>query len=557
MAFLRDPATTREWPLRGKITLIGRDPSCDVVIGTDRTSWRHALIVHSNQGYAIEDLDSVNGTFVNGRRIQTRTLLRSLDRLDISGLTAIFHDDGGATPAPSPAALPIRQPAPTAQGGTAPSNAESEEPASILTSLDVSNGGRLEVRPETKLQTVLEISKVLGNWGRFDDAMPRILDSLFTIFPHADRGFILLRDDETGQLLCKASRARPPLEDVGPAVSQSILNHVLTTGRAVLSADAGHDERFDPAQSIQRYRIGSILCVPMIGQDGARLGVLQIDTRDKRHPFCEEDLEVLISASTQTARAIELSELHREQNDLEAAQRIQKSFLPPAPPVVEGLRFFDYYAAARRIGGDYYDYIPLPGQRLAVAIGDVSGKGAPAALLMARLSAAARFCLATESTLTQAVSRINTTLAQLEPDRFITFLVLVLDLADSSLTVVNAGHPPLLRRLGLDKRVDEVGDAAIGLPLGVFDRPYEETRMTLEPGDVLVLYTDGITEARNPRGDFFGLERLTSIVQTGPEEVDALGQAILKEVRHFAGNRPQSDDLTLVCLTRLKEVRKT
>src|SRR5262245_26087156 len=102
MAFLRDQNTAREWPLRGKITLIGRDPSCELVIVTDRTSWRHALIVHSSQGYAIEDLDSVNGTYVNGRRIQTRTLLRSLDRLEVSGLTATFHDDAGG-PAATPA----------------------------------------------------------------------------------------------------------------------------------------------------------------------------------------------------------------------------------------------------------------------------------------------------------------------------------------------------------------------------------------------------------------------------------------------------------------------
>jgi serine phosphatase RsbU (regulator of sigma subunit) len=426
-----------------------------------------------------------------------------------------------------------------------------EELAGILTSLEVGDGGRPEVRPEAKLKAVLEISRALGAGLRLDDALPKILESLFVIFPQAERGCVLLLDPDTGQLVCKAARSRQASEPGPLPVSRGVLNHVLTTGRAILSADAGHDERFDPYQSIQRFRIGSLMCVPLLSPGGGRLGVIQLDTKDRRQPFNEEDLEVLISATTQLARTVELARLYQERSDLEAAIRIQKSFLPEERPESEALAFWDYYQAARQIGGDYFDYIPLPGGRLAVALGDVSGKGVAAALLMARVSAAARFCLATEPTVPEAVRRLNTILTQHNSaDRFVTFLVLEIDLNDFSLTLVNAGHPPLLRRRGAARALSELGDTIVGLPLGLFDRPYEEMKLTLEPGDTMILYTDGLTEARDPQGDFYGIDRLRAVVKDGPEEVPALGEAILDDVRRFAAGRPQSDDLTMVCVGR-------
>lgn len=562
MPVLREVSSNREYPLRGKITLLGRDPSCDIVASTERTSWRHAVIFFSRQGYAIEDLDSVNGTFVNGRRIQQRTTLRPSDRVEIPGLQVIFADDSLA-PAPTsstpmPSLREEEDPPPSnvlaalERSANLPAPLDTDD-LSILSSLEVGGVGRLEVRPEAKLRAILEISQALSDTLQLNEALPRVLDRLFTIFPHADRGFILLRDSETGQLSCKAERNR--LSGVGGELplSQGILNLALSSGRAILSADAGHDERFDPYQSIHRFRIGSIMCVPIVSASDEKFGIIQIDSRDKKHPFCEEDLEVLISATTMTARAVELARWHRQQSDLEGATRIQKSFLPSRRPQIPGLSFFDYYASARLIGGDYFDYVPLPGHRLAVALGDVSGKGIAAALLMARLSAAVRFGLATESSVAQAVCFLNTLMMQVDADRFITFLTAVIDLNDYSVTLVNAGHPPLLCRSGADGQVREIGENEIGLPLGVFDRPYEEVRLRLEPGDSLVFYTDGITEARNPQGDFYGVDRLRALVQSAPEDATLLGEAILEDVRRFAADRSQSDDTTLVCLTRQYE----
>ncbi len=218
----------------------------------------------------------------------------------------------------------------------------------------------------------------------------------------------------------------------------------------------------------------------MLSSSGAVLGVIQLDTEEVRTPFREEDLEVLASATTQAAHAVELARLHQERRDLEAATQIQKSFLPATRPRVPQLHFFDYYSSARQIGGDYYDYIPLPGDRLAVALGDVSGKGVAAALWMARLSAAARFSLASEADAPTALRRLNLALTQPgADDRFVTFTAAILDLATYGVTLVNAGHMPPLRRRPGRAGVEEVGDPIVGLPLGVMDKPYEQTAFAL------------------------------------------------------------------------------
>ena len=521
-AVLRELTGAREHPLRGKVTLLGRDPACDVVVRTDQTSFRHAIIVQSGGAFYVEDLESVNGVFVNGRRVPGRAPLRPGDRLEIPGLAATLQT---ATAQPAP--------------------------QDTLATVAMSGGGRLEVKPEVKLRAVLEISRCVSTALDLKDVLPKILECLFAVFAQADRGFILLQDPGSGQMVPRAVRGRRTPDADTPAVSRNIIQQVVSTGQAVLSADAGADARFDPNQSIRHFNIRSIMCAPLLGSSGEVLGVIQLDTEKVGTPFREDDLEVLASATTQAAHAVELARLHQERRDLEAATQIQKSFLPASRPQVPGLRFFDYYSAARRIGGDYYDYIPLPGDRLAVALGDVSGKGVAAALLMARLSAAARFSLAAEPDAASALRQLNAALTQPgADDRFITFLAMVLDLKTYGVTLVNAGHMPPLRRRAGRADVEEVGDAIVGLPLGVMDKPYEQMTFPLERGDLFLLYTDGVTEARNPRNDQYGLDRLRQVMAAGPTDPEGLGAAVLADVRRFAAGRPQGDDLTIVCFGR-------
>ena len=180
----------------------------------------------------------------------------------------------------------------------------------------------------------------------------------------------------------------------------------------------------------------------------------------------------------------------------------------------------------------------------------MSGKGVPAALLMARLSAAVRFCLATAPTVAEAVRELNSALPHGPgDDRFVTFVVGVIDLGRFTLTLANAGHMPPLRRRG-GGVIEPVGDEVVGLPLAGIDMPYEEAVIPLQPGDNFVLYTDGVTEARGVAGDFYGAERFQAVVAAAPNDPEAIGAAIIADVRRFAGERPQGDDLTVVCFGR-------
>src|SRR5439155_4365144 len=146
--------------------------------------------------------------------------------------------------------------------------------ASVMSSLDLAGDLRLAVKPEAKLRAILEIARDLSNTLDLKVVLPRILESLFSIFPQADHGFILLRDPNTGQLVPRATRHRHDPDADAVAVSRNIVNHALANGRAILSADVGSDTRFDPTESIKQLRIRSIMCVPLLGHAGACLGVI-------------------------------------------------------------------------------------------------------------------------------------------------------------------------------------------------------------------------------------------------------------------------------------------
>ncbi len=442
---------------------------------------------------------------------------------------------------------------------------ETGSPASsVMSKLDVSSsnsGLRLSVNPEVKLRAMIEIAQNLGKAVSLDEVLAKLLDSLFKIFMQADRGFVILRSGPEGVLVPKAVKFRRPDDEDQIRVSRTIVNQVMKTQEAMLSADAASDSRFDTSQSIADLRIRSMICAPLVDSDGNSLGVIQIDAQDSRHRFQKEDLDVLASIASQAAIAVDNAQLHETslkqqamQRDLELAHKVQQGLLPSAPPTLGGYHFFDFYEPANQVGGDYYDYVELSRHRLAVVLGDVSGKGVSAALLMAKLSGEVRFCLASEPTPAAAVSRINSSFSRSGwQDRFVTFVLAVLDAEHDELTIVNAGHmAPLLRHS--EGVVEEIGDEQAGLPLGVdADYQYDQYTRKIVPGDFLALFTDGISEAMNDAGDLYGLERLRQLMSQQAANVDELGRFILDDVKRFVGGRPQSDDMCLACFGRVRQ----
>jgi sigma-B regulation protein RsbU (phosphoserine phosphatase) len=542
-------------PAAGDIVL-GRHPDCTIVLDSGAVSRQHAKITFNNGEYFVQDLGSRNGTIVNGETIQSLHQLQDGDKLKICDLSFAFYRD---TPSDR-----FRQ---NPDLATIPENfliddGEHTGRSTIMSKLDISGGSagiRVNVNPEIKLKAMIEITENLRKAISVDAVLPKMLDSLFKIFVQADRGFVVLRGAAKGQLLIKAVKQRRADSEDMIRISRTIINSVLDGKQAILSADAGADSRFEMSQSIADFRIRSMMCAPLINSDGEALGAIQIDTIDQRARFQQDDLDVLAGVANQAAFVLENAQLHEQsikqqaiQKDLELAHKVQQGLLPNAPPKVEGYHFFDFYEPANQVGGDFYDYIFLPGGRIAVVLADVSGKGVPAALVMARISSEVRFCLAIEPSVAEAVNRINTGFCRSGwDDKFVTFVLALLDPARQEITLVNAGHmPPLLRRG--DGKVEPIGDDdSTGLPLGIdADTQYNSSTLPFARGDFLTMFTDGISEAMNPDNKLYGIERLTAAIGRQVPDVPALGRVILDDVKQFVSGRSQSDDMCLVCFGR-------
>jgi serine phosphatase RsbU (regulator of sigma subunit) len=545
------------YDLEGNSITLGRHPECDIVLEAAAVSRQHARILLVDGKFYIEDLNSRNGTFLNGRPLVRRELLREHDQLGICDLVFIFHH--GLPDLELPVARRQAEMAePTAM---MIDDDDATGNSTVMSKVDVSAGSSslsLGANSEAKLKALIEIGQNLGKALALNQVLPKLLDSLFTIFIRADRGFVVLRDPVSGRLVPKAVKYRRGDDTEVIRISRTIVNGVMATKEAILSADAANDVRFDMAQSIVDFQIRSMMCAPLINSEGNAIGVLQIDTIDQRNRFNREDLDVLASVACQAAFAVENAQLHesllREQalkRELSVAHEVLRGFLPAASPRIEHYEFFEFYEPANQLGGDYYDYIPLSGGRLAVVVADVSGKGIPASLLMARLSADARYCLASEPTVGEAVGRLNRVFCEAGwEDHFVTLVLAVLDPQRHEVTLVNAGHlPPLLRR-GPGK-IEAVVQGEAHLPLGVeHDTIYPQGTLALESGNILALYTDGITEAMNDGDELYGIQRLRTQLACQAARIDHIGRRILHDVKQFVGLRPQSDDMCLVCLGR-------
>ena len=378
------------FPLEKPCTVLGRHPDCDIVLDVGAVSREHARILKLSDGFFVEDLQSRNGTFLNEESVHGRRKLAENDRLRICDMVFVFHQAADEATVASPPGEPG-----DAGAMMVDDDAHHGGGAMITSTLDLTTGRQgigLTVNAEVKLKALLEISRNLSRALGLGEVLPKVLDSLFAIFLQADRGFIVLRDPATKELVPKAVRHRREHVTERIRISRTIINGVMAGKEAVLSADAASDARFGMSESIVDFHIHSMMCAPLIGSEGQVLGVIQIDTVDPRHRFGREDLEVLASIASQAAIAVENAQLHEValqesafQRDLVLAHKVQQGFLPAARPRVKGYEFFDFYAPANLVGGDYYDYVWIPGGRLAVAVADVSGKGISAALLMAKL----------------------------------------------------------------------------------------------------------------------------------------------------------------------------
>ncbi|MDZ4784240.1 MAG: SpoIIE family protein phosphatase [Planctomycetia bacterium] len=534
--------------LERESSVLGRHPDCDIVLDVQAVSRQHAKILRSGADFYVEDMESRNGTFVNGEKIEARRLLRDNDRLKICNLLFTFRLYPPGMSDSSRALLvddegPVRSSTMTSQ-------------------VDVGNPrtpARMSVNPELKLRAMLEITQSLSKAFDLEEVLPKILQTLGHIFVQADRGFVVLRSEPSNMLIPAAVWHRRGDDQETIRISRTIVNQVMTDKLAILSADAASDDRFDTSQSIADFRIRSMMCAPLLDSDGKAQGVIQIDTLDQRSRFQQDDLDLLASVAWQAALAIENAQNHEQlltqralERDLVLAHQVQQALLPDQVPVLPGYQFFSFYEPANQVGGDYYGYIPMPGGRLAVVIADVAGKGISAALLMAKLSAEVGYLLATEATPADALNRLNVSFVRVLNDRFVTMAIVVIDPARHEVTIVNAGHmAPLLCKPG--GQVVDLGEDTKGIPIGIEeDHRYEQCVIPLSLGDTVTIYTDGISEAMNGDLQQYGIDRIVKDLckRSERDTVDKLAGSVLEDVKRFVGDQDQSDDMCLVCFGR-------
>ncbi len=531
-------------PLDGDKFVLGRNPDCEVVIPVTSVSREHAQILRVQGRYFIEDLKSRNGTFVNNQAISARTPLRNNDKIRVCDFVAAFLDQ-------QPQTVPDEE------------FDDLESSSTVEATISSTGGIRLwETQPAEKLRVLLEVSSNLSKTLELDKLLPKIVDSLFGLFRQADRCFVIQAEEGTGKLMPRVVKTRKPHEETNARYSKSLVRRCLESGTSFLSDDASRDDRVQLSQSVVDFRIRSVMIAPLITADGRAFGVIQLDTQDRGKKFTQGDLELLSCVAGQAAVAMENAKLHEEavtrermKRDLELAHQVQLSFLPRSLPEVPGYEFSAHYEPAQEIGGDYYGFVPLPSGRLALALGDVAGKGAPAALLMAKLSSDTRFSLLSESDPGRAITKLNDLLCEFtaQMDRFVTLALAVLDPADHSVTMVNAGHPsPLLVRRGKPGYEEAVPSQAAGLPLGVAEGyPFESCRVTLEPGDSLLLFTDGVPDALDRAGKAFGVAGIkAALAAAGSPGARQLIESLVRAVQAHSSGRNLHDDVTVVGLGR-------
>lgn len=512
---------------------IGRDAQhCNLVLMPRTVSRSHARVYFRDGEFFIEDLDSKAGTVLNGGRLTPHVprRLRHRDLINICDHIFSFIDPERAWDSGSSTEVVTIEQKDTSQTSI----------LSLLESRIDSVTSRSDANAMGKLAAFIRLTQDLRNTVSLDRLLEKVMDSLLAMFAGARRVVILLQGDQASILPRSVARFRHPDQKKNVSLNRTLLENVMATSQAVSAAD------------------GMILCVPILNGHEQPVGIIQLDADPIDGPFAADELDLLLTAAMQVSFAVENAMLHeaamRERSfemELGFAHEIQISLLPSERPNIPGYEFWDYYAPAKQVGGDYFDYRLLRDNRLALLLGDVSGKGVPAALLMAKASTEFSVFLTHDLPPVEVVSTVNRLFVQRSAEAaFMTMVLVILDWTTHRLQLVNAGHlRPLLRRTGGE--VLEIGNDTSGLPLGIEPSfEYQVSEHELAPGDTLLMVTDGVTEAENRQGDLYGWNRLIDRYRQCKGGAFDIAQSILNDTGRFVGDNAQKDDTCLVCVHR-------
>src|SRR5713226_5812461 len=417
-----------------------------------------------------------------------------------------------------------------------------------------------------KLRMLLDITKTISRSLDLKEVLNLVMDTLDSLIPYDAAGIYLVKcsrpvsawedgADETCVFHTEAVRGYDiaDLQELRLKMGEGLIGHVAIRGKPFIAPDVSKDPRYINA----RARTRSEMVAPIISNEEV-IGVFDLES-DELNAYSEDDLEVLMMLASQVAIIIEKVMLHEQliekkrlQGQLEVARQVQLELLPPSDPQLPGYDISAYNFPTEEVSGDYYDWVAIYDDQLAIVIADVSGKGVPAALLMAFLRASLRAATHVGYATHISMAKVNYLLWEsIERNQFVTAFYGILDAANRTLSYSNAGHnPPLLINEKGEPRFIERG----GLPLGMFrETRYYEYFLSLEPGEMLVLYTDRATEALNQAGEGFGRDRLAEVVKAActltAREVIA---SLEREVLEWTDGLGATDDVTFFVIKALK-----
>lgn len=562
LVFLAGPIAGRRYKLADGEYVIGRRSDCQIFVPDMRVSRQHARLWKEGDGWTLEDLGSNNGTFVNGVKVQQSTVLRHDDEIMIANNRIRVEARDTPDARLNESGVPEKAVTIVDTSGASSIIRSREESASgrmpIVSSGMFSVADQRAIRLiERKLDALTQILHATAASDTADALLNKLVDALLDLFPQAEDVGVLVEDERTGELKIQTQKHRAVNGGSGSSgdgkqayggdlrVPGTIIQHVVSDRRGVLLGE--HSDENDEG-------VGTRMGAPLI-YHGAHYGVVYVESNSAG--FRQEDVDLLQAIATQAGLAIhatrvaaQLARREKLERDLRVARQIQRSLLPANVPQVVGLDFAVHYEPAYQIGGDFYDFIWHDPAHLGLAVGDVSGKAISAALYMARLTSELRSRAAIARTPARLLRRVNQEIAALGDDgMFATLVYCIYDLENRSLVFTNAGHcVPLLRRG--DRVFPLQAERAHTPPLGVTpELEAGEARVQLHSGDMLLMVSDGILEARDARGNEYGLSRLSRRIRTargGPEDVI---KAILADIDSHASEQAQGDDMTIVAMS--------
>jgi serine phosphatase RsbU (regulator of sigma subunit) len=511
---------------------LGRASDCTIPIKDRFLSRRHAEIINDRGTWYVRDCGSVNGTTLNGVKLAETALLRPGDRVGLGDSEVVFQSDDTTSQF---IAIDI----------------ESHE-TNLAISVDEDEKERSSERAQILATLALEFLADRPMSELFDFILDRVV---FLLRP--TRAAIALLSDDRVTFGNVKLRRLDPTESNDLTISRTLL-HDVVEGRKVVSyfdSDSQQNDKLARAESIIAQRIRSAVCAPLLVAD-AVLGVLYIDYTSTKGVVEEDDVRLLAQIARFAAVTLERTRLREEafakaaiDEELCTAYKIQRRLLPDTLPEIEGYRFAGSNRPCKTVSGDYYDVVSRPDGRIYFVIADVSGKGITAALIMSSVATAFAIFTRTDPTPADLLREINATLApKTSPSKFVTMVAGVLDPATGEVAFANAGHvsPLVVSKNGVEAM--QSTDIVVGI---LPNAQYRNQSLTLSPGDSLVLFTDGVTEAENIAEEQLGLDPISEmLLSMHCSEAEAILDRIDTYVHEYIGEVPAGDDVTMLAMTR-------